>query len=508
METIIENALLAQKKGNLKKAKKLYKQALKQSPDNPDCLHLLGRIDLRLGYVSPALKNIKKAIFNAPLKPDFHESLALAYYQSGGLEMAECECKITIRLNEETTGPLNILGLIYRDKGQYDRSIEYFSSAIEKKVPYTDAMNNLATVLIRKGDYQLAEKYLRLILDMEGKNINAWNNLGLALRGQQALEESEKAFMKAGDFPPARFNIGHNKLLKDDLKNGLPLYEYRKKILGIGKEFNRPEWNGEPHRNKKLLVIHEQGLGDTIMMSRFFPQLINYFKKVIIQVQPPLLELMKTIHPELTIVADLDQVSFDYWCPIMSLPYRLKIVSVKEIPQSVWFNIPEPSENKNKLQVGINWAGNPSYKYDAIRSTHLKDLDMLLKIENVDWHSLHKGHLEFEADVYRLNQPLKSVNNFYDTAVFINGLDLVISTETAVPNLSAALGIPTCILAMKDYDWRWRSWYDCAIVCEQERQGNWYGAIYKAIEEIKKKLDNNNQYKTNDIRNGNRHFIK
>jgi hypothetical protein len=296
------------------------------------------------------------------------------------------------------------------------------------------------------------------------------------------LYESKQAFLKARRYPPSQVNLAHILLLEGDMKAGFSLYEDRKKILGIGKKLHQPEWNGRPHKQKTLLLIHEQGLGDTIMMSRFFSGLTRYFKKVIIKVQKPLVKIMETIDPRLFIITDSDGVAFDYWCPLMSIPFRLNIDNKNKIPLSPWFKLPELKKDDKKIRVGLNWAGNPSYKYDFVRSTHLDKLEMLLKVKEVEWYSLHKGHLESEADHYNLPQPLASAKDFYDTAQFINSLDLVISTETAVPNLSAALGIPTCVLTTSDYDWRWATWYKNVYICAQEIQGNWFGPIYKALE--------------------------
>jgi ADP-heptose:LPS heptosyltransferase len=104
----------------------------------------------------------------------------------------------------------------------------------------------------------------------------------------------------------------------------------------------------------------------------------------------------------------------------------------------------------------------------------------LLEIPGVEWVSLHKGHREEEAEAFGLPQPLRSARDFYDTAVVLAGLDMVVSTETAIPNLSAALGVPTCVLTAVDYDWRWRSWFKNVTICNQEVPGNWEGAVAKA----------------------------
>jgi ADP-heptose:LPS heptosyltransferase len=136
----------------------------------------------------------------------------------------------------------------------------------------------------------------------------------------------------------------------------------------------------------------------------------------------------------------------------------------------------------------LNWAGNPSYAYDAIRSTSLENLKMFFQVHEIQWCSLHKGAREDEAVRFGLEEPLRDASDFYDTAVVLKGLDLVISTETAIPNLSAAMGIPTCVLTSPDPDWRWGSWYRGVTVCEQETPGNWFGAVAKGLEAIRNLL--------------------
>jgi ADP-heptose:LPS heptosyltransferase len=142
-----------------------------------------------------------------------------------------------------------------------------------------------------------------------------------------------------------------------------------------------------------------------------------------------------------------------------------------------------------KFRIGLNWAGNPSFRYDYIRSTRLENLKLLLEVPGVEWFSLHKGHRENEAETFNLCQPLKTAGDFYDTAVFMATLDLVVSTETVTPNISAAMGIPTCVMTSTDASWRWKSWYNSVTLCSQETPGNWYEPLIKVLEIIKEKLE-------------------
>jgi len=142
----------------------------------------------------------------------------------------------------------------------------------------------------------------------------------------------------------------------------------------------------------------------------------------------------------------------------------------------------------DKLRVGINWSGNPGYAHDRIRSTGLETFKTLLEIPQVHWFSLHKGHREAEADSFNLSQPLKGAADFYDTATVISALDLVVSTESLIPNLSAALGIPTCLVTSPDPDWRWNSWYRNVTVCPQRSLGRWDEPLARVQEIVQARL--------------------
>src|SRR4029077_5590671 len=133
------------------------------------------------------------------------------------------------------------------------------------------------------------------------------------------------------------------------------------------------------------------------------------------------------------------------WCGHMSLPHKLGIRSLSEVPCTPWLALETPRTPRRRPRVGLNWAGNPAFTYDFVRSTHLDQLAMLLQVGDVEWCSLHRGHLEHEAAAFGLPQPLLEARDFLDTACVIYDLDLVISTETAVPNLSAAMGVRTCV---------------------------------------------------------------
>jgi len=77
-----------------------------------------------------------------------------------------------------------------------------------------------------------------------------------------------------------------------------------------------------------------------------------------------------------------------------------------------------------------------------------------------------------------------------DTAAIMMNLDLVISSDTAVPHLAAALGIPVWLALPFLPDWRWlldRSdspWYPTMRLFRQKTLGDWSGVFEEMRAEL------------------------
>ena len=82
-----------------------------------------------------------------------------------------------------------------------------------------------------------------------------------------------------------------------------------------------------------------------------------------------------------------------------------------------------------------------------------------------------------------------------DTAALVEGLDLVITVDTAVAHLAGALGKPVWLLNRFASEWRWlleRSdspWYPSMKIFRQPRPGDWESVIRQVAEELKKSDD-------------------
>ena len=73
---------------------------------------------------------------------------------------------------------------------------------------------------------------------------------------------------------------------------------------------------------------------------------------------------------------------------------------------------------------------------------------------------------------------------------YLEGLDLVISVDTAVAHLAGALGKPVWLLVQDSPDWRWllnradSPWYPTLRLFRQSHRGDWRPVLEQVIAEL------------------------
>jgi ADP-heptose:LPS heptosyltransferase len=89
-----------------------------------------------------------------------------------------------------------------------------------------------------------------------------------------------------------------------------------------------------------------------------------------------------------------------------------------------------------------------------------------------------------------LRAPEIELNDFSDTARWLETLDLVITVDTSVAHLAGGLGIPVWILLPYAPDWRWGTegettrWYRSARLFRQPRPNDWLSVLQSVQESL------------------------
>lgn len=268
-------------------------------------------------------------------------------------------------------------------------------------------------------------------------------------------------------------------------------------------------WSGEePLADKTILLLAEQGLGDTIQFARFAPQVAALAQRVILEVQAPLRPLFDEVGRDwgVEIVARGDaRPDGDHQCLLLSLPRILRATPDTIPEQSGYLRAPATRRTlwrerlatrsaTGRLRVGLAPAGNPQFKNDALRSIPLAAFEACFDLPGVDWvipqpeiRDADRAVLERHAGVISFGAQLE---DFADTAALLEQLDLVISVDTSIAHLAGALARPVWILLPHFPDWRWMHdradtpWYPSARLFRQTAAHDWGGVITRVRDEL------------------------
>jgi len=149
----------------------------------------------------------------------------------------------------------------------------------------------------------------------------------------------------------------------------------------------------------------------------------------------------------------------------------------------------------DRLRVGLVWSGNPLHGNDRNRSTNLRTMSKIFDAR-ADFYSLQKDPRPEDkailAECSDLIDLTGHLGDFVDTAALISCLDLVVTVDTSVAHLAAALDCPTWIMLpfVPDYRWLLRRddspWYPGARLFRQDESRDYARVLARVREELDK----------------------
>ena len=240
-------------------------------------------------------------------------------------------------------------------------------------------------------------------------------------------------------------------------------------------------WTGQDVRGATVLVHAEQGLGDTLQFIRYIPMLAALGARVIVAVQPSLVQLLQGTPGAAEVMAAGCLPPFDYYCPLLSLPGQFGTTLETIPPPLPYARTFPPTRGDGRLQVGIVWAGGDAFVDDRKRSLDPTLLAPLAEIPGVDWHSLQFNATDLPLP--GMHNAMEGVRDFVDSAERVARLDLVIAVDTAVAHLAATMGKPVWLLHRHNGCWRWlldredSPWYPSVRLFRQSIPNDWTSVV-------------------------------
>ncbi len=474
---------------DFEKAKQLFQQGLNDLQDKNydyaeekllECLKLVpNRIstlqNLIAIYIVTEQKNKLKEILNSHKhlinEHEIQYGFAFDQYFDKNYSKSIEICKKLINLENFKYSIIDLLASNFKKKKLFLQSLKIYKKKLKEKKDYL-IYYNIGTLFLDLGRINKAIYYFK-----KSENLKKIDNSNL-------------------------WNLSLCYLTLGNLDKGFELYEYRwlKKINKPIKKFEniKTPLNTNEIINRNILISDEQGLGDTIQFSRFVIELLKYTKKITFVVNAKLVKLLSNLDKNIYVIEynDLKTNDFDFHLSLCSLPVFLRIKDINDIN---YYPLNFDNNNKicfdkNNINIGLSWSGNPNFHLDEYRSIPFKNFKEILNIKRINFFKLSQNVRNQEFWDYH---SFSNLFDFGDKSLFeVSGvmkeLDLVISSDTSIIHLAGILNIKSILLLNYNSDWRWfhdkkkTVWYPSVEIIKQKTFNSWDYVFYKLKERIEK----------------------
>lgn len=190
------------KAGRLKPAEKLVRQALRESPEHPDGLHMLGLIAYRRGDYQDAAGHIAQAIAESGGISAHHANLGLALRAMGRNGEALESYQKAVDIDPANATALNDMGNLLADLGRPEDAVRAYLSAIGAEPALALAHHNLGVALKGLGRSREAARSHRTALEIQPRYADALDGLGAVLSELGDMAGSGDAFEAAIEAEP------------------------------------------------------------------------------------------------------------------------------------------------------------------------------------------------------------------------------------------------------------------------------------------------------------------
>lgn len=427
-----------EREGKLDEAENLAERVVRAAPGHPHVLHLSGIVAYRRGNIPRAIERIEKSLALAPDVPIYPRNA--------------CE--------------------IYRGAGRLDDALAMAIRAVELAPEDRAAHFNLS--LIRYERHELDE----------------------------GIMSADRAIELSPDFAEAHFERAELLLIGGRFKEGWESYEWRfklKQAAGMLPKTDKPQWDGGPLPEGRLLLVADQGFGDCIQFARYLPWVAERAPRPVLACGNDLIPLLRQF-PQIGRFANnwASAGAYDAYMPLSGLP-RVAGTTLDTIPAAVPYLKADPRKIEawharlealvppGRKRIGLVWAGRPTNKNDRKRTVNLARFTPLFARDDLAIVTVQKGDRIDEVGTYFGSTPLinlgPSISDFTDTLAILQSLDHLVTIDTSVAHLAGASGVPASVILPYAPDWRWlldredTPWYPSLRLFRQQRPSDWSGVV-------------------------------
>ena len=503
--------------GQRQQAMRCLREAVDLKPDYAEAFYNLGNLQKQTGQFSQARLSYEQAIRYRPRLLAAHYNLAnlLRDQEEYGLAVGQYRCALDI--DPRHVNAWIQLGKTLRKQGRVDQALQCYEEALLANPHCPELHSQLGMAQADRGDYDAAHASLRQALRRTTRPAGVHCNLGalynLEGRYAEAVDQYERALLVDRNHAMARWNRALLLLQRGEFREGWQQYQWRHNTSLMGMAYasrhDAPTWIGLPYRGQRLLVHYEQGYGDLFQFARYLPWAKTLGGSLLFEAPASALGLFETWSCIDTLIAASPKLrvapSFDIQCSLLDLPHLAR-TTLDTIPGRTPYLHASPERVRQwscrftepGFRVGVVWGGSPiganrlsTLKLNACR---LADLGELTKVPSIRLYGLQKGPAAEQVNEHPHPILLRNLgpefHTYMDTAAAIAHLDLVLSVDTSVAHLAAAMGKPTWLLLRHESEWRWlldradSPWYPTMRLFRQTKNEGWAPVIRRVCERL------------------------
>lgn len=460
-------------------AVKAYNQALALMPDNPKVLLEFGRLTDEIKDWK-ASEQIYRRLGN--VRPDcgYEGHLGRALFSQQRWADAVPFLEIQAARTPDETDVLHALAMSLCSLGRWEEGLAVAQHAWQlKPIP-----RHIDSVL------------------------NALYHLG---RCDELEELAAQALARFPDSQEVRSMYGLHKLKSGDLREGFRYFQdFRwRNNINTAPDAGTPGdwWDGKPF-DGTLLVTAEQGLGDELMLSSMFDDLVAMGQRALIECDQRLIPVYARSYPALRFVprgerrlveafeADgnfrkvnaLDFARFFRQAP-EDFPAGRRGWLKADAAKTAAFRHAYQARWPGSRLVGVSWKSSRTMEGGADKGVRLADFAPVFSVPATAFVNLQYGKVEDDIAAVRaaglgdvfIDPDVDSMNDIDTLFAQIAALDLVVSTSNTTVHIAGALGTPCLLLLPKVrpilWYWGYRGestpWYPSLTLMRNRAEDTW-----------------------------------
>ncbi|MDY5105914.1 MAG: glycosyltransferase [Actinobacillus minor] len=359
------------------------------------------------------------------------------------------------------------------------------------------------------GEY---DNYILKYPDVLTAYVNRANTLQKLGLYEMALRDVDYAISRKKNYGFAYCHRSFISILLGRYEEGWKEFEWRLDGMvkdSTVKDWPISRWQGEDLNGNTLIILPEQGLGDVIQFIRYAIVAKEQGLNIVVKNRDALdgllsYSLRKHGIPILgrdpipsAVAAYAHVMSFPHLfkTTLENIPYSEKYLEVEPEFEQKWRNL--LGQKGYKKRIGVVWAGSKDHNRFRSRNMSFEQISSLFALD-AEFYCLQKEVDPEDREKAKAFSNLSfwddKIESFSDTAGLVSQLDLVISVDTSVAHLSAAMAIPTWIMITYNPDFRWllerddSPWYDSVRLFRQSISLTWESVIENVKESLKKEL--------------------